>query len=138
MNVLVDTNVILDAMTSREPWNKTAEKILIMAANEIIDVNISASAVTDIYYMIRKHLHSAENAKKIMHALLSLVCILDVTSEDCIEAMGSEIGDYEDAVVESVAKRNSVDCIVTRNAKDFAKSKVKIISPDEFVRIMEE
>lgn len=137
MNVLVDTNVILDAMTSREPWNKAAEKILIMAANKHIYVNISASAVTDIYYILRKNLHSAENAKKVLQSLFSLVHILNVTSTDCIEAFASEISDYEDAVIESVAKRNELDCIVTRNRKDFEKSKVKIMSPDELVRVME-
>ena len=37
MKILIDTNVIIDALTSREPWNKSAEKIFIMAANNIVD-----------------------------------------------------------------------------------------------------
>ena len=32
MRILADTNVIIDALTSREPWNKSAEEIFLMAA----------------------------------------------------------------------------------------------------------
>ena len=138
MNILIDTNVILDAMMSREPWNESAEKILIMAANKTITINISASAITDIYYMVRKYLHSTEDAKKIIQSLLLLVHVLDVTSSDCVDAIASEIRDYEDAVIEAVARRNEVECIVTRNMKDFEKCKVKIMEPDRFVKYIEE
>lgn len=137
MNILIDTNVILDAMMSREPWNKSAEKILIMAANKTISINISASAVTDIYYMVRKYLHSTEEAKKIIQSLLSLVHVLDVTSSDCVDAIASEIRDYEDAVIEAVVRRNEIECIVTRNVKDFEMCKVKIVEPDRFVKYIE-
>ena len=60
MRILADTNVIIDALTSREPWNKSAEEIFIMAANHTIEMYITASSATDIYYLIRKHLHNTE------------------------------------------------------------------------------
>lgn len=66
MKILVDTNVIIDALTSREPWNVSAEKIFIMAANNIVDMYITASSATDIFYFVRKHLHNAETARQIM------------------------------------------------------------------------
>ena len=58
MRILADTNVIIDALTSREPWNKSAEEIFLMAANHTIEMYITASSATDIYYLIRKHLHN--------------------------------------------------------------------------------
>lgn len=60
MKILADTNVIMDALTSRELWNKSAEKIFIMSANHIMDMYRSA---TDIYYLLRKYLHNTEQAK---------------------------------------------------------------------------
>lgn len=71
MKVLINTNVIIDALTSREPWNKNAETIFIMAANHMIDMYITAGAATDIYYLVRKYLHSADQAKQVMGKLLS-------------------------------------------------------------------
>lgn len=137
MRILADTNVILDALTSREPWNKSAEKIFFMAANHTIEMYITASSATDIYYLIRKHLHNAKDAKFIMEKLYSLTGILEVTANDCIDALASPISDYEDAVVERVASRTDMDYIVTRKIKDYQAGDRKIILPDDFVKRVE-
>ena len=136
MKILVDTNVIIDALTSRQPWKESAEQIFIMAANQLIEMYVTASSATDIYYLIRKHLHSTETAKMVMEKLYSLTRILEVTENDCIEALGSSISDYEDAVVEKVAARKHMDYIVTRNIIDYQAGSTKIILPDDFVKYM--
>jgi predicted nucleic acid-binding protein len=138
MKILIDTNVIIDALTSREPWNESAEKIFIMAANNIVDMYITASSATDIYYMVRKHLHNAETARQVMSKLYSLVGILEVKQEDCIDALASPITDYEDAVVEQVARKSGVECIVTRNQKDYEAGLTKVFLPDDFIQFMEQ
>ena len=66
MKILVDTNIIIDALTSREPFREDAEQVFLLAANQIEDMYITASSATDIYYLVRKHLHSAEKAKSVM------------------------------------------------------------------------
>lgn len=136
MKILVDTNVIIYALTSREPWNESAEKIFLLSANNIVDLYITASSATDIYYLIRKHLHNAQNAKQVMNKLYSLMNILEVTGTDCVEALASQIKDYEDAVVERVASRKEMDYIVTRNVKDYQNGSVKVILPDDFIELM--
>lgn len=52
MKVVVDTNVILDALAKREPWNNEADQIFIMAANQRIEAYITANSVTDIVMAI--------------------------------------------------------------------------------------
>ena len=138
MKILIDTNVIIDALTSREPWNESAEKIFIMAANNIVDMYITASSATDIYYLVRKHLHNAETARQVMSKLYSLVGILEVKEEDCVDALVLSITDYEDAVVEQVARRSGVECIVTRNQKDYELGLAKVFLPDDFIQFMEQ
>lgn len=66
MKILVDTNVIMDALTGREPFREVAEQIFLLAANRIEDIYITASSATDIYYLVRKYLHSTEQAKSII------------------------------------------------------------------------
>jgi predicted nucleic acid-binding protein len=135
MKVLVDTNVIIDALTGREPFRETAEQIFMIAANQTEDMYITASSATDIYYLVRKHLHSSEKAKNVMEKLYELFYILDVTSGDCRAALLSDIKDYEDAVVSCCASRNQMDYIVTRNIKDFECSKVSVILPHDFLEM---
>ena len=136
MRILADTNVIIDALTSREPWNKSAEKIFLMAANQAIEMYITASSATDIYYLVRKYLHNTTTAKQVMEKLYSLTGILEVTADDCMDALASSIRDYEDAVVEKVASRRHMDYIVTRNIKDYQAGGTKIILPEDFVKLM--
>lgn len=138
MKVLIDTNVIIDALTSREPWNESAEKIFIMAANHMMDMYITASLATDIYYLVRKYLHSADQAKQVMEKLYSLVGILTVSGAEYIDALASSISDYEDAVVERVSVKADMDYIITRNVKDYQKGMMKTISPDDFIVLMKD
>lgn len=136
MRILVDTNIIIDALTGREPFREAAEQVFLIAANRAEDMYIAASSVTDIYYLVRKHLHSTEQSKDVMSKLFELFYILDVTSGDCMDALASEMKDYEDAVITCCAYRSQVDYIVTRNIKDYAASKVRAISPEKFVEII--
>lgn len=136
MKVLIDTNVIIDALTSREPWNESAETIFIMAANHMMDMYITASSATDIYYLVRKYLHSADQAKQVMEKLYSLVGILTVSGAECIDALASPVSDYEDAVVERVSVKADMDYIITRNVKDYQQGMMKTISPDDFIVLM--
>lgn len=138
MRVLIDTNVIIDALTSREPWKKSAEKIFLLSADYTIDMYITASSATDIYYLVRKYLHSTEQAKQVMSKLYSFVGIVPVTGTDCVDALVSAVVDYEDAVVERATAKAGMDYIVTRNVKDFQKGMVKVILPDDFIFFMEQ
>ena len=136
MKILVDTNVIIDALTSREPFREDAEQIFMFAANRIEDMYITASSSTDIYYLVRKYLHSREQAKSVMSKLYELFYILDVTSSECKEALLSDMNDYEDAVISCCAVHNHIDYIVTRNIKDYERSKVNAILPEQLLKMI--
>lgn len=138
MKVLIDTNVIVDALTSREPWKESAEKIFLMAANQVIAAYITASSATDIYYLVRKYLHNTEQAKQVMGKLYSFMGILAVTREECVDALASAVNDYEDAVIERTAAKAEIDYIVTRNVKDYQDGMVKTMLPDDFISLMED
>jgi hypothetical protein len=48
----------------------------------------------------------------------------------------SEIDDCEDAVIEVSSNINNVEYILTRNIKDFKKSIIKAITPEELLMIL--
>lgn len=133
MRALIDTCVIIDALQNREPFAQEAQQIFFTIANKHATGYISAKAVLDIYYLTHRSTHSDEATRKILKTLLGLFDILDTTQLDCRQALSSDISDYEDAVMCETAKRCDVDCIVTRNQKDYAKSEVTVYSPAEFL-----
>ena len=137
MRALIDTCVIIDALQNREPFAQEAQQIFFTIANKHATGYISAKSVLDIYYLTHRSTHSDEATRKILKTLLGLFDILDTTQLDCRQALSSDMSDYEDAVMCETAKRCDVDCIVTRNQKDYAKSEVTVYSPAEFLeRIM--
>lgn len=136
MRVLVDTCVIIDALQNREPFSQEAQQIFFAVANKHVTGYISAKSVLDIYYLTHRLTHSGEATRKILKTLLGLFDILDTTQLDCRQALSSEISDYEDSVMCETAKRCDVDCIVTRNQKDYAKAEVWVYSPKEFLELI--
>jgi predicted nucleic acid-binding protein len=133
MNVLIDTNVILDALIARSQFKDDAEKLFLLTAEDLIRACITASSVTDIYYLLSKHLKSRDQSKLSLQKLFALFRILDVTGIDCERALELPMPDYEDALIAACANRSKIDCIVTRNLKDFENSPVKIMSPADFI-----
>jgi predicted nucleic acid-binding protein len=134
MKALIDTNVILDAIMGRAPYHTAAEAIILLAAAEKIQACITASGITDIYYILRKHMGDGEQAKQAVRKLMAIVAVLDVTGADCEKALELSLPDYEDALKAQCAKRNKVDCIITRDKRHFEHSPVRAVMPDDFLR----
>lgn len=133
MRALIDTCIIIDVLQNREPFAREAQQIFFAIANKHATGYISAKSVLDIYYITHRSTHSNEATRKILKTLLCLFDILDTTHLDCRQALSSDVSDYEDAVMCETAKRSDIDCIVTRDKKDYAKSEVTVYSPTEFL-----
>ncbi|MDR2706905.1 MAG: hypothetical protein LBC02_14090 [Planctomycetaceae bacterium] len=63
--------------------------------------------------------------------------IIEVNEKILSEALYSELNDFEDAVIEISSKEKMVEYIITRNIKDFKKSQIKAITPEEFLIIIQ-
>ena len=137
MRVIIDTCIIIDALQSRKPFKDEAERIFLLVANSSFDGFITAKSVTDIYYLTHRLTHSDKETRKILSNIFTLFEPLDTTGLDCRKAISSEVSDYEDAVMVETAIRSEVDCIVTRNQKDYIRSSVTVYSPDEFIKLFE-
>ncbi|HDZ01732.1 MAG TPA: PIN domain-containing protein, partial [Nitrospirae bacterium] len=119
MKVLVDTNIVLDLLTDRLPFSKAARKIFATAEQWKMDLFITASSVTDIFYIVRKHT-DRKKAEEILVQLLDIVKIIEVTGKDIKKALTLDFNDFEDALQARCAKKRKLDFIITRNKKDFA------------------
>ena len=54
-----------------------------------------------------------------------------------LNAICSEVSDFEDNVMIETAVRSNMDCIITRNTKDYIKSPIPVYTPTQFVEIYE-
>ena len=125
--------MILDILQKREPFFADSYRALRKAIESDAECLLSASAATDIFYMLRKTLGSAQQAKEQIEKLAQLVSFADVQGMDIHTALMREMPDFEDAVVDAVAERNGASYILTRNIQDFAGSVVPAILPVDFL-----
>jgi len=133
MNVLIDTNVVLDVLGNREPFIQHSAAILMLAAQQKLSASITANTITDIYYLTKKYISDREDIKRTILGLIEVLDVIDVTRSDCIKAFELSMTDYEDALLAQCAKRTKSAYIITRNIKDFSASPVKAITPEDFL-----
>lgn len=134
MRVLLDTNLFLDVIEERKEFFNHSSMVVLFATE--YEGFIVATSVTDVYYIEHKRNYNQEKTKKIMKKLFGAFDVLDVTAEDCRNALRNGVNDYEDAVLVESAMRNDIDCIVTRNAKDFKDSGIPVYTPSEFLELL--
>ena len=130
MKILLDTNVIIDTLSIRKPFNGHSDKIFELIAKDIIEGYMITSSVTDVYYLLRKSFSDAECRNKIQ-TLLNLLKIIEVTRSDCLVAIKSSMQDFEDALIFVCVDREGMDFIVTRDV-EFLRIP-KAISPSKFL-----
>ena len=135
MHVLIDTNVVLDVLLDRTLFVHDAAAILTIP-EPVVYKYISASAITDIYYVAYKELHDKQKVKDIIKRLLSVVRIADVSEENILFALESDWNDFEDSVQNAVAESHNFDAIITRNSADFKNSKLNIFPPKDFLQFI--
>lgn len=135
MKVLIDTNVILDVLCNRVDFVENAKKIFKLCEVNKVDGYISALSIPNIVYIMRKELDSEKTAD-ILEKLSLIFKIADLKSSDIMKAARLGFDDYEDAIQSVCASRIKADYIITRNIKDFFKSKVVAVKPSEFLERM--
>ena len=131
MNLLLDTNVIIDYLGRKAPFFENAEKII--AAGYFGDVQLWAPAQSfkDAFYVLA---HYADPAR-IQDAILKLV---DLAAGDIVAAARLKWEDFEDCLVSVCAGKAGADFLVTRDSKGFERSTVAPISPADWLSYMRE
>lgn len=135
MKVLFDTNIILDVLLDREPFADDATYLLSQAEYSEIIGFLCATTITTIHYLIAKALGN-QVASQHIRSLLALFVIAPVNRVVLENAASSDFTDFEDAVLHEAACHAGAQYIVTGNLTDFAKSRIPVFAPGEFISVM--
>lgn len=138
MRALLDTCIIVDALQHRVPFANDAQTIFLLSANCRFEGFLTANSITDIYYLTHRQTHNDKETRTILTKLFTLFQLMDTTATDLRNALFSETSDYEDAVMIATAVRSDMDCIVTRNIKDYDRSPLPVCTPADFIRRLTE
>lgn len=126
--VLLDTNIIIDLLAKREPFDQDARRLFSFADKEKVSLFTSALSIANLsYVLLRKK--KAEEAKQILRKLKLLVGILSLDEKVISLALNdNEFKDFEDGLQYYSALENNIEIIVTRNLKDFENSEIPVMT----------
>ena len=130
--VFLDTNVLLDFLLDRKPFNDDIAEIIERSIDKSIQLCISSIAVTDINYIITRS-EGVNAANKKTKKILKLVKVEAVGESTVHKSSNSKFKDFEDGVQNFCAVESKHKIIVTRNVKDFKESELSIMTPKEFL-----
>ena len=135
MKLLIDTNVVLDVLLRREPFFRTAAEVLNLTQRDEVREYVSASAITDIYYIANKQMKDRDAVRDLLKRLLMVVSVAAVSEWEIQNALNLAWGDFEDSVQYSVALLNEMDGIVTRNPSDYQDANIRIWLPEQALEL---
>ncbi len=134
--VFLDTNIVIDFFAARKPFSEHAMDLFQMANNDQIEMYISAITVNNAYYVL-KRFSSHNRAVKTMDWLMKWVKVVPVTDSIIRNAISSGFKDFEDAIqYYSALEVKELKSFVTRNIKDFKKTKMPILTSEEAVKLI--
>lgn len=128
--VFIDTNVIIDVFAKREGYI-ASHAVLSLSQEGIIRGYISQGSLYTIIYLL-EGMNVPDVRAQIM-GLTTILRIVSIGNADTFRALQSSFKDAEDALQHATALSINAEAIITRNAKDFRKSRIPVFKPEQFL-----
>lgn len=134
--VLLDTDVFLDFFFDRKPFSDDAANVLALCELQEITGYVTSVIISNIYYLLRKTSRHEKVIEKISQ-LMTIIEVLNTDKEVIQTALTSRFKNFEDALQNYSAEMGgNIDAVVSRNTKDFKTSKLGVMTPSDFLKIL--
>ncbi|MCM8813095.1 MAG: PIN domain-containing protein [Candidatus Omnitrophica bacterium] len=134
--IFIDTDIFLDTILDRKPYSEFSNELLSYCEQNKVSGFTSSLILANIYYIIRK-LANHRKAIEALRKIRVLVKVLPFTDKEIGESINAEFSDFEDGLQYFIASNHRIECVITRNTKDFKKSNISVLTPKEFLLTLE-
>jgi predicted nucleic acid-binding protein len=132
--IFIDTNIVLDLLSRREPFFEEAAELFSLADRKIVSLTISSLSIAHTSYTLLCQMNS-KDTKTVLRKLRIIVEILQLDDKIIGLALNDEsFSDYEDGLQYFTAIEANQEIIITRNLKDFKNSKLPILTAKQFLK----
>ena len=128
--ILLDTNVLIDAAIDRHPYADSASELLDKLMRRESHAFMAWHTVATLYYIVAPS-RGGPSTRDFISALLRFVQVAPTSTEAVRYAASLPMPDFEDAMQAAAARACGAWHIVTRNIKDFERSPIPAITPQE-------
>ena len=131
--VFIDTDIIYDLLSKREPFFEYSARLFTLADKRKIKIYVSSLSFANLNYLLSR-LKSSTEARKILNRFKVLVTVLPVDDKIIELALNSDFKDFEDGIQYYCAIENDLKLLLTRNIKDYRKSKIPVMTSEEYLK----
>lgn len=133
--ILIDTNVLLDYLLTREPFYEDAKNVLLACVDGKAKGCIAAHSISNMFFILRKD-YNAKERREILYKLCSIFDVEGIDKAKLLVGLQNEnFSDFEDCLQMECAKTYGAEYIVTRNVSDYTASEVKAILPEDYLKL---
>jgi len=131
--IWIDSDVLLDHLLRRDPWDEAATELLVRGAAGQIDLRTSALVFANVHYIVRK-LVGNPAALRDIRRLAVFIGIAEMGQAEVNRALDSEMPDFEDALQIATAIRvPTLSAVLTRNLGDYALAGIPAMTPRDWL-----
>lgn len=131
--ILIDTNVLLDYLLTRESFYEDAKAIITSCVDGKLKGCIAAHSISNMFFILRKD-YNAKERREILSNLCRIFDIEGIDKNKLLAGLENEdFSDFEDCLQMECAKSFEADYIVTRNVDDYSTSEIKAIMPKDYL-----
>ncbi|MFO0734159.1 MAG: PIN domain-containing protein [Nitrospiraceae bacterium] len=132
MRVLLDTDVVLDFLLARQPFDAAARAIWQAHEQGQCMAHVSAITPVNVFYIARR-LVGIGDAQRLLSILLLALPICPVDTGVLTAAQQFGFSDFEDAVQLAAAQAAGLGALVTRNIGDYRGARLSVLTPTDFL-----
>jgi predicted nucleic acid-binding protein len=132
VRVLLDTNIVLDVLLERRPFINDSAQIWQAVENKSLTGCITASSITDIFYIVRRQV-GLQKAHDSVETCLSTFEICPVDRRTLELAVTLEGNDFEDKLQFACASVAQLDAIVSRDKQVISNKSIPSLTPSDLL-----
>jgi predicted nucleic acid-binding protein len=136
IKLFVDSDIILDLLAQREPHYIHAARLFTLIDQNEIVAYTSPLIFANLHYLLKKQTSNIL-ALKSLRKLKTLINILSIDERVIEQSLNSEFNDFEDAIQYFTAVNNGITLIITRNKTDYKRSKIDVLTAEEFLKSLD-
>jgi len=134
--LFVDTNIVIDLLARREPYYRESAALFSLADRKKTEISVSSLTMANTSYVLSRQL-TTKKVKEILRKLRLVVNVLPLDDKIIGLALNDEtFSDFEDGLQYFTAIENEQEIIITRNLKDYKKSRIPAMTAGQFLKII--
>ena len=132
--VFVDTDILLDLLSGREPFAQSASILFSKADRKKIKIFVSSLSFSNLNYLLSRQFNVDQARRKLLN-FKTLVTVLPVTEKTVELALSSDFKDFEDALQYYTAIENNIQTLLTRNLRDYKYATISVMTAEDYVQL---